>query len=184
MLTEVELYRNPKMMATTSADSQSAARSFLPVFSQLASLRVAPGARQSGLLIPDRSRQDPELESGLIPSRSRRGGQAIPSRFGIKSGSRRVSPLDFGIRKKNLNSPVETSRGRVGGRTPRNSATEDCQDYPDCEPEPLLGRAQTIKRSSKLIEHVLGLNPSFTGKQPQFAENLTTYLPPRTTVTS
>jgi hypothetical protein len=57
------------------------------------------------------SRGDPERSPGLIPERSRSWLRMIPTRFGIRSGSRRLSPLDFGI-KKNIFcvSQFETSK--------------------------------------------------------------------------
>jgi hypothetical protein len=44
--------------------------------------------------IPKQDRDDPEP----IPNRSRSKFEIIPKRIGIKSGSRCVSPLKFGIK--------------------------------------------------------------------------------------
>ena len=46
--------------------------------------------------IPNRSRPNPEM----IPEEIPKAVKAIPTILGICSGSRRVSPLDFGIKKK------------------------------------------------------------------------------------
>jgi hypothetical protein len=43
---------------------------------------------------------DPEVIPRSIPERSRRCGTEIPRDLGIRSGSRPLSPLDFGIKKK------------------------------------------------------------------------------------
>jgi hypothetical protein len=64
---------------------------------------VNTSGKQSELLIP----RDPEVIPSQIrdhPERSRQGSRSkfgiIPIEFGIKSGSRLLSPLDFGIAKK------------------------------------------------------------------------------------
>jgi len=64
---------------------------------------------------------DPDQVPGLIPERSRRWLEVIPTMFGIKSGSRRLSPLDFGIKKKFCILLFETDRRfeTVRVRTPR-----------------------------------------------------------------
>ena len=46
-----------------------------------------------------RSRCDPEAGSGSIPSGSRSDPERTTDRFGIKSGSRELSPLEVGIKK-------------------------------------------------------------------------------------
>src|SRR5436309_34508 len=89
MLTEVELYRNPKMMATTSADSQSAARSFLPVFSQLASLRVALGGAAvrtpNPRPVPTRSRTRVGIDPEPIPTRWPSNPEPVRDQVGISA---------------------------------------------------------------------------------------------------
>jgi hypothetical protein len=45
---------------------------------------------------------DPEVIPRVSRDRSRRCGTEIPRDFGIKSGSRPLSPLDFRIEKKNI----------------------------------------------------------------------------------
>jgi hypothetical protein len=48
---------------------------------------------------PRRSRSDPKAGSGSIPTGSRRDPERTPDKFGIKSGSRSVTPLEFGIKE-------------------------------------------------------------------------------------